>query len=32
MITSRGAETEVPVIPENVKAFQAIMEKIASLS
>ena len=32
MITSRGAETEVPVIPENIRAFQAVMEKLASLS
>jgi carbon-monoxide dehydrogenase iron sulfur subunit len=32
MITSRGAETEVPVIPENIRAFQKVMEKLASLS
>lgn len=32
IITSRGAETEVPVIPENIKAFQAVMEKLATLS
>lgn len=32
MITSRGADTEVPVIPKNIQAFQAVMEKLASLS
>jgi len=32
MITSRGAEIEVPVIPENIRAFQAVMERLASLS
>ena len=32
MIRSRGAEAEVPVVPENIKAFQAVMEKIATLS
>lgn len=32
MIASRGAETEVPVIPENIRAFQKVMENLASLS
>ena len=32
LITSRGADREVPVIPENIQAFQAVMEKIASLA
>jgi carbon-monoxide dehydrogenase iron sulfur subunit len=32
IITSRGTETEVPVIPENIRTFQAVMEKLASLS
>ena len=32
MITSRGADTNVPAIPENIRAFRTIMGKLASLS
>ncbi len=32
IITSHGDDREVPAIPENIKAFQAVMEKLASLS
>ena len=32
LIKSQGAETEVPVIPDNIRAFKALVEKIASLS
>jgi len=32
LVRSRGAETEVPIIPANIKAFKAVMEKISTLS
>lgn len=32
LITSQGIETEVPIIPDNIKAFRAVMGKLASLS
>jgi len=32
LIMSQGAESEVPVIPENIRAFKAVMGKLATLS
>lgn len=32
MITSRETDTEVPIIPENIRAFKVVMEKLASFS
>jgi len=30
MTKSQGAEVEVPKIPENIKAFRGVLEKLAS--